>query len=39
MLTIPCIRVFRRGVMGEYRGPENDPQAIASYLIEDAQVF
>eukprot|EP01038_Epipyxis_sp_PR26KG_P004202 gene4202-5975_t len=35
-LNVPCMRVFRRGIMSEYRGPY-DPEGMSSYLIADAQ--
>jgi hypothetical protein len=38
MLTVPCIRVFRKGILGDYRGPETNPAAIAAYLKEDSLV-
>ena len=39
MIKVPCIRVFRRGIMGDWRGPpDNDPQAIADFVKEDALV-
>jgi DNA polymerase-1 len=37
MLKVPCIKVFRRGVMGEYRGP-GEPREIATYLQQDSMV-
>lgn len=39
-ITVPSIRVFRRGVMGDYRGPSKggSAQAIADYISEDAKV-
>ena len=39
-ITVPSIRVFRRSVMGEYRGPSlgGSAQEIADYVSEDAMV-
>ena len=37
-ITLPSIRVFRKGIMAEYRGPF-DSEGIAAYIIDDAQVF
>ena len=28
MLNVPCIRIFRRGIMGDYRGPVINPIEI-----------
>jgi len=41
MLKVPCVRVFRRGVMGDYRGPALEPtetESVASYLKQDSLV-
>jgi hypothetical protein len=35
---VPSIRVFRRGVLGDYRGPLSNADEIAAYVQEDAQV-
>jgi len=37
-ITVPSIRVFRRSVMGDYRGPSTNVQGIADYIKEDALV-
>jgi hypothetical protein len=37
-ITIPSIRVFRRGIMSDYRGPQ-DTDGIAKYIVEDAKVW
>lgn len=36
-ITLPSVRVFRRGIMADYRGP-SDPVGMAKYIIEDAKV-
>jgi hypothetical protein len=36
-IALPSIRVFRRGIMGDYRGPV-DTDGMAKYLMEDAKV-
>lgn len=36
-ITLPSVRVFRRGIMTDYRGPL-DPVGMAKYIIEDAKV-
>ena len=35
-LTSPCIKVFRRGNMGDYRGPEN-AKGMSDFIIEDSR--
>jgi len=38
-ITIPSIRVFRRSVMGEYRGPRGgSSEDIAEYIKQDSMV-
>lgn len=36
-IVTPSIKVFRRGIMAEYRGPLFDVKGMAAYLVEDAQ--
>jgi hypothetical protein len=36
-IAVPSVRVFRRGIMADYRGPY-DSAGIAEYLNEDALV-
>ena len=36
-LNVPCVRIFRRGAMGEYRGPYESPDDIAAFLFDDSQ--
>ena len=36
-ITLPSIRVFRRGIMADYRGPA-DTAGMAKYIMEDAKV-
>jgi hypothetical protein len=36
-ITIPCVKVFRRGIMSEYKGPY-DFKGIAKYISEDSLV-
>ena len=36
-IAVPTVKVFRRGIMGDYRGPY-DAEGIAKYIIEDAKV-
>lgn len=36
-LTVPSVRVFRRGVMGDYRGPYDDTESIRKYIVEDSE--
>jgi hypothetical protein len=36
-IALPSVRVFRRGIMGDYRGPV-DSHGMATYLMEDAKV-
>lgn len=39
-IVVPSIRIFRRSVMGDYRGPSKGGKAqdIANYIKEDAMV-
>jgi hypothetical protein len=37
-IALPSIRVFRRGIMGDYRGPVDSSDGMASYVMEDAKV-
>ena len=39
-ISVPSIRVFRRSIMGDYRGPSSGGNAkeIADYIMEDAMV-
>ena len=36
-IVAPCVKVFRRGIMAEYRGP-SQASAIPNYLKQDSQV-
>jgi hypothetical protein len=36
-IQVPSIKVFRRGIMADYRGPFDIP-GITNYLREDSQV-
>ncbi|KAJ1430041.1 hypothetical protein B484DRAFT_449113 [Ochromonadaceae sp. CCMP2298] len=35
-IAVPSVKVFRRGIMGDYRGPL-DSEGIAKYVAEDAE--
>eukprot|EP01039_Chlorochromonas_danica_P001573 gene1573-1718_t len=35
-ITVPSIRVFRRGIISEYRGPLDSDEGIADFLKEDS---
>lgn len=35
---MPSIRVFRRGIISEYRGPLDSEEGIADFLREDSLV-
>ena len=36
-LPIPIVRVFRSGIMADYRGPFDDVEGIRRYLVADSQ--
>lgn len=36
-IAVPSVRVFRRGIMADYRGPL-DSEGMAKYILEDAKV-
>lgn len=35
-LKVPVIKVFRRGILSEYRGPTSNPEEIRDYLLKDS---
>ena len=36
-ITLPTIKVFRRGIMSDYRGPVDTATNIANYIKEDSK--
>mmetsp|Transcript_27075 Transcript_27075/g.45348 ORF Transcript_27075/g.45348 Transcript_27075/m.45348 type:complete len:673 (+) Transcript_27075:61-2079(+) len=36
-IEVPTIRVFRRGIMGDYRGPMDSSTSVANYIVEDSK--
>ena len=36
-ITLPTIKVFRRGIMSDYRGPVDTSKNIATYIKQDSK--